>query len=280
MSKKLKICLILVVVLTTITTVYAALSCKVSLQTKKEVSKNEEFVVDVVLSDIQSDRGVIALGATLEYDKDSLTLVKMEGQNGWATPSYNEKNGILATDRNALTTSDETVFKITFKANDNSKKDVDIILKDIAVANGKDEIELSNSKTTVTVKSGNASSDDNTTKDDNKIANNTVSDNKVNNNTTNNDNTVNNTTNNNNTNNNTTNNVNTSKNNTNVTANKVVNNVSNNTIKAETDDNIKGGLLPKAGEKSIVLIVLVIVAIIAAVFYIKIQNINKKVNKH
>ena len=102
MRKIVKLALVLCMTIFIIgNTVYAALSCKVSVQASQtEVSKNEEFTVDFNLSNIQSQRGIISIGATLEYDKDSLELVKMEGKNGWETPtegaSYNATNGKIA----------------------------------------------------------------------------------------------------------------------------------------------------------------------------------------
>ena len=121
--------------------VYAAPSCNVSIKAPKlEVGKNEEFTVDVNLSDIQSELGIVALEGILEYDKESLTLVKMEGQNSWSTPvknlSYNENNGKLVIDKNGLAKEDETILKLTFKANEASKKDLEVSLKIYTIAGG------------------------------------------------------------------------------------------------------------------------------------------------
>jgi LPXTG-motif cell wall-anchored protein len=137
MKNVIKICLVLLVAIVIMgSAVYAALDCTVSISTTKtEFSKNEEFTVNVNLSDIQSEKGVIAFSATLQYDKDVLTLVKMEGQNGWSSsPSYNEENGKLVMDRNNVTNSDETILKITFKVNGNSKQTTSINLNDISVS--------------------------------------------------------------------------------------------------------------------------------------------------
>jgi hypothetical protein len=125
-------------------TVYAAveLYSTVSMQTSKtEFVKNEEVVVNVTLSDIQSENGIIAFGATLEYDKDSLTFVKMEGKGQWGNPTYNENNGKFIMDRNGGTTSNETILQITFKVKENSKANTTITLKDIAAS---DAIKLIN----------------------------------------------------------------------------------------------------------------------------------------
>ena len=141
MKKIVKLSLVLIMTIFIMGNVYAAISCKVNMQAAKtEVSKNEEFTVDINLSNIQSERGIISLGATLEYDKDSLTLVKMEGKNGWETPaegtSYNNANGKLAITRAGLGKNDETVFTITFKVKETSKKNLMVTLKNIIVADG------------------------------------------------------------------------------------------------------------------------------------------------
>lgn len=157
MKKVVSLTLILIILNCMIGNVYAAFNCEINLQTNKtEFSKNEEIIVDVNISNIQSDRGVISLGATLEYDKDSLTLVKMEGRNGWETPaegaSYNSENGAIAITRSGLGKSNETVFRITFKTTDASKKNLTITLKDITVADGTQPVKITAISKNITIK--------------------------------------------------------------------------------------------------------------------------------
>ena len=139
MEKVIKLSLILMLIMTCfVSTVYAETtqpSCTVSLETEKtNYSKNEEFNVDIKLSNIKSDRGFIAFEAVLDYDKDSLTLVDMEGQNRWVTPvkdlSYNETTGKFVMDKSGLATSDEVILRLKFKVNENSKENLTISLKD------------------------------------------------------------------------------------------------------------------------------------------------------
>lgn len=139
--------------------VYAASSCKISLEiAKSEFSKNEEFSVDVKLSDIQSERGFIALEAVLEYDKSSLTLVKMQGQNEWSNPikdlSYNEATGKLVIDKNGLAKSDEVILKLTFKVNENSKDTTTITLKDIKASDATSPVQVATVTKNITIKNG------------------------------------------------------------------------------------------------------------------------------
>ena len=108
--QKLSIIMLLMIIVLNVY-VYAKPNCNVNMKTQKtEIDKNEEFTVEVEISNIQSERGIIAIEATLEYDKESITLVKMEGQNDWSTPikdlSYNETNGKLVIDKRGLAKSD------------------------------------------------------------------------------------------------------------------------------------------------------------------------------
>lgn len=184
--------LILVMIVSIMGTVYAA-DASVSLQTNKnEYAKNEEFTVDVVLSGLTTQRGVAALMATLEYDKDSLTLVRTEAQNGWSTPNYNEDNGKLIMDKNSNVTGTETVLKITFKVKENAKQNLVVTLKNMTVSGGSGDIEMTRSYKELTVQSGTVNPKPNPGEDDPKPVdpdkNNTVDNNTTNNNINNNNN--------------------------------------------------------------------------------------------
>ena len=143
----------------------------VSMQMEKtEFKKGDEFTVDINISDIQSERGVISLGATLEYDKDSLTLVKMEGQNGWESPSvgssYNEANGKIAITRNGLGNNNETIFKITFKVKEGAKKNILITLRNITLADGTSPLSVEKVYKNITIQEGTDNPVPNPTPDD------------------------------------------------------------------------------------------------------------------
>lgn len=122
--------------------VYAAnINCDLTITTpKNDYSKGEEFIANVNLSNVTSEQGIIAFQATLEYDKNSLTLVEMSGKNSWETPidgaSYNKDNGKIVITRNQLTKNNEVIFDIKFRVNDASASNVTISLKDISFANG------------------------------------------------------------------------------------------------------------------------------------------------
>lgn len=269
MKSIVKIAFILFSILCVTLCVYAA-SCNMSLQTaKNEFEKTEEFVVDVNISNIQAEKGIIALGATLEYDKNILSLVGMSGQNSWANPSYNEANGKLVTDRGSLTSSDETVFKITFKVKENSKANTTITLKDIAVSNGMEEIKVANLTKTIDIKTASpAPKPENTTNTTNTNTTNTTPTNSTNNNGGNNN------TNQNSTNNNGNGSSGTGTNNSGSGSNQnIVANTANNTQK----DSVKKGILPKTGiARNVILIVIGVLLVLVVIFYIKMKLLDKK----
>ena len=159
MKKLITFSFVFIIVVCYLGNVYAALNCKVSMQASKqsEVVPEEEIVVDVNVSDIQSDTGIITFSAILEYDKNSLDLVKMEGKNGWETPadgtSYNSSNGKIAITRSGLGKSAETIFTLTFKVKKESKQNLIVTLSNISLAdmdglakieNATQEIKVSN----------------------------------------------------------------------------------------------------------------------------------------
>ena len=115
--------------------VYGAFSCQINMEAPKtQVSKNDEFTVDVKITNIQSEKGVISFGGTLEYDKDSLTVISTEGQNGWKM-TYNDAEGIMLIEHDNLIKDNGPLFKVTFKIKENSKPNVTIKLKDIICIN-------------------------------------------------------------------------------------------------------------------------------------------------
>jgi len=159
MKKLITLSLILVMAIFMMGNVYAALDCNVSIEVnKQEIVKEEEFTVDFNISNIQSQRGLIGFNATLEYDKESLELVKMEGKNGWETPtegfSYNGANGKIVITRSGLWKNDETVFTATFKAKPESNQNLMITLKNIKVADGTAPAKIALAYQNITVTDG------------------------------------------------------------------------------------------------------------------------------
>ena len=151
MKKIITISLIMLVLVSTLTNIHAA-SCTVTLQPSNgKVESNKEFTVDVNLSNIQDEKGMITFTARLEYDHTNLTFKKIEGQNGW-NPAYNEENGKIAAERaGGYTKDNETVFTVTFLANGAVNANPNITLTDIVFSNGTEDIDVTIASTTITI---------------------------------------------------------------------------------------------------------------------------------
>lgn len=168
MKRIIKLSLIFLIAMCIVGNVYGVLKCNVDIATAKtEYSKNDEFTVDINLANVNADKGIIALGGTLEYDKNSLTLVKMEGKSEWTKPSYNEVNGKFIMDRDSVGTSNETAFTITFKVNEGSKRNLTIALKNISISDGSETHKINLVEKNITIKDGTT----NTPPDTNTIGN-------------------------------------------------------------------------------------------------------------
>ncbi len=239
---------LLMVICCLVNSVYA-ISCTMNLQlSKSEISKGEEFTVDIILKEIDAEKGVIALGGTIEYDKNVLEYVNVEGQGNWTKPSYNDANGKFALDRNdGYATTEETIARFTFKAKDTlNANDTKISLKGVTSSNGDTDIFATDVATTIKFKETSSGSD--------KPSGN--------------ENTVNNSVNNSG-NNNSANNSNASKNSSTTIRN------TNKTIVANTSDNLKNGVLPNTGTTSIVFGIILLVIAVALIIYSRIRVIEK-----
>jgi len=127
---------------------------------KVQVERGKEFDVDfsienVRISDMQSDTGIVTMTATLNYDKDNLELIKMEGQNGWSTPgkgSFNEEKGKIVITNDDI--KNGVVLRLRFKLKDNASKNPEISLNNITFADGDVNamLNLASEKTVVTIK--------------------------------------------------------------------------------------------------------------------------------
>lgn len=265
MKKLMLFSLVLLSVICIITSVYAAGSFSVTVQTNKnEFSKNEEFTVEFNLSNMQVSEGIITMNATLEYDKDSLTVVNTEGQNGWGV-TYNDATGILFLDNSALIKDNGGFLKVTFKVKENSKANLTIGLKDITASGGEGDIIVANVEKTIVIKTDSTdngnNNGDNNNGGNNNGGNNNGSNNNGNNNGSNNNGGNNNSNNNGNNNSNNNNNSNSNNNNSNKISNT---NTENNTIAS--------GKLPQTGEGNIALIVCIGLVIACSVIsYIKMK---------
>jgi LPXTG-motif cell wall-anchored protein len=139
MKKILSLSIILIII-SIVSSVYANSPCEIKLQTEKdEFNINDEFVVNVDLSNIQDEKGIFGISAVLDYSRESLEYISMESQNGWEKPSYYDESGtIILLREEEYTKEDQTFLKIRFKVKEGSKQNPEITLKDIVVSTGED----------------------------------------------------------------------------------------------------------------------------------------------
>ena len=259
MKKIVVLSLIFMLIVCMMGRVYAAFSCEVNMEASKtQVSKNDEFTVDVKIANIQSEIGFISFGGTLEYDKDSLTLVKMEGQNGWETPShgsaFNEENGKIAIDRSGVGKNNETIFRMTFQVKEANKSNLVVSLKDMVIADG-----------TVPFKINSISQNIMLVAESSKPIPDAGTDNKKPNNSTNQDSS----TSNKNHNTGTSSNSNLGKNTTTNTMSKNINTVKN----IDGNTTVKKGVLPKAGTTNgMIIIGISLMTLAAGIFFLKMKR--------
>lgn len=143
---------------------YAALNCNVNLsKSKDKFTYKEQFSIYVSISNLQTTKGIIAIGATLSYDTKSLTLVSIEGENKWSDPFHNSSNGKITSFKNKLSTSNENVFKITFEVNEKGKAGESAWIKidNFEISDGDEEKNCGGSSISISIGEASDSNSDN-----------------------------------------------------------------------------------------------------------------------
>lgn len=109
-----------------------------------EIHPGDEFTVDVNISDIKNiEKGLIIIGGQLEFDKNSLELLNISGQNDWSLASgFNEKNLKFVTDNEEYISNDSTIFTMRFKASEEIQENItaNISVKNITASNAINDI--------------------------------------------------------------------------------------------------------------------------------------------
>ena len=123
-----------------------------------EAAPGEKITLTLSLAgydDIQE--GIYALEATLEYDPDIFEAVEetdFETLSGWEQLQYNADNGQFAVINKNGSVEDEAAFQLTLTAKAQAEiKETTILLKDISVSEGKEDIFLKETEFQMTVNS-------------------------------------------------------------------------------------------------------------------------------
>lgn len=157
MNKLKKISIVIIVIMifggVFVNKVYGALLCNVGLSaSKSDLKYGDEFSVYVKISNLQTDKGIIAIGGVLSYDTKSLTLVDIEGENKWSDPFHSESTGKLTSVKNKRTSSDENVLKINFKVNDKAEKSAWVKISNFEISDGDEEKNVGGNSINLTIK--------------------------------------------------------------------------------------------------------------------------------
>lgn len=252
----LKVTIIMIMFTLVYVTIANALSFTATMNpSSTTVAESTEFTVVIKVSNLDvGTNGINSLSGYLKYDKDvfeTITSSSIDGLNSWS-PEYSSDSDKITLTKSTFVKSEEGVFQVTFKTKSGvSGQTGKIQFTNVVASNSDSEIQAQDVSTEITIGTvsenvTNATSN-NSISLSNKTAN--IANANVSNNTTN-------VTNN-------TSNTNTNTNKTNTPISSVVNNTPSEITYAGAEDSI--------------VYIIAGVIIIAIVFYIKFEKINKEI---
>lgn len=238
-------------------------------QSSSSVQEATEFTVKVSVSNLDvGDNGINSLSGKLTYDSDVFETISessIEGLNKW-NAEFDDATGVIKLTKNTFVKTSQEVFQIVFKTKSGvSGKSGAISFADIVALNSEEEISASPVSVSISVtendgsSSGSTSSSNNTTSNTISIVQNTSSNDTSNNSS--------------NTSNNSTNNV------SNNTANSTYNNTDNSNSSSSSNSSYVNTTsdddMPRTGVSDTLVSLILVGIVVALVFYIKIEKINK-----
>ena len=238
-------------------------------QSSSSVQEATEFTVKVSVSNLDvGDNGINSLSGKLTYDADVFETISessIEGLNKW-NAEFDDATGVIKLTKNTFVKTSQEVFQIVFKTKSGvSGKSGAISFADIVALNSEEEISASPVSVSISVtendgsSSGSTSSSNNTTSNTISIVQNTSSNDTSNNSS--------------NTSNNSTNNV------SNNTANSTYNNTDNSNSSSSSNSSYVNTTsdddMPRTGVSDTLVSLILVGIVVALVFYIKIEKINK-----
>lgn len=257
MKKKfLKIVIIMIMLVLTCATIVNALSFTATMETNTTtVAESTEFTVTVKVSNLDvGSNGINSLSGYLKYDKDvfeSISESSIEGINSWNC-TYASDTGRITLTKTTFVKSEESVFNVTLKTKaDVSGKEGIVQFTNIMASNSETDISAQDISTTITVGTGdgNSANTANTANKANTASNGSIV--PIISNTSNNT-----------SNNNTVNNI--------ENTNNEISSFVNTTNTIEED-------IPYTGVEDGIAFLIICIVILAIVFYIKIEKINKEI---
>lgn len=254
-KKYIKIAIIAMLLVCVFATIVNAYSFTAVMATDSTtVAESKEFTVTVKVANLDvGTNGINSLSGYFKYDSsifETINESSVEGINSWVLSNYNPENGKMTFTKTTFVKSEEEVFNVTLKTKTGvAGNEGEISFINVMASNSAQNISAADISTKITVGTPDTN-DANLTNGTSNGINNIVI-NVVNN-------TVNNTTNN--------------------TVNNTVNNVVNNVVAPYVNNtNPANKVIDKAGVEDSVIYVMGALIVVAAVFYIKIEKINKEI---
>lgn len=247
----LKIAIITVMLIFVYANIVSALSFTATMTpSSTTVPESTEFTVSIKISNLDvGSNGINSMSGYLKYDEDVFETINkssIEGLNGWS-PDFNSEGGKVTLTKGTFVKAEEEVFQITFKTKSGvSGKTGKIEFINIVSSNSETTISASDVSTSITVgtDTGNAGNTTNSTGNSASIVatptNNTVTNNTVNNTTP--------------------------------ARNSVGNNAISSYVNSLTEENI-----PYTGVEDTIMLFIGVIVVMAIIFYIKFEKINKEI---
>jgi hypothetical protein len=258
MKKKfLKIAIISVLLLFVCATIVNALSFTATMTpSSTTVAESTEFTVVIKVSNLDvGSNGINALSGYLKYDKDVFEVISdssIDGLNSWSR-NYSSDSGKVTLTKTTFVKSEEEVFQVTFKTKaDVSGKSGKIEFTNIVASNSESEISATDISTEISIGavSGNFANTSSNSNSSLSITANPVTLNTTNTNT-----------------------------NTNVSANVNTNTnteLTSGTLSYINSTNTSPEEVPYTGVEDTIMYVIVGIVVVAIIFYIKFERINKE----
>lgn len=258
----LKVTIIMIMLVLVYNSIVNALSFTATMTASSTtVAESKEFTVKIKVSNLDvGTSGINSLSGYLKYDKDIFEVItdsNIDGLNGWS-PTYTADSEKITLYKSTFVKTEEEVFQVTFKTKTGvSGKTGKIEFTNIMASNTDAEIQAQNISTEITI-GDEPENVANTTKNNSSIGLSNM---------------TNNTARNTNTNNNTNTNTNTSA--------RVNTNVANNSTGTApisgTTNNTTPDTIDYAGAEDSIIYIMAGVIILAIVFYIKFERVNKEI---
>jgi len=122
--------------------IYAATTCSGTLSSSSSsVEPGSEITMEIGVANISGDKGITSVEGKVTYDSSAFKIKETKSVGNWAL-TFNSNTGRFYADRNGTTVeevytkSNQTIFTITFEANNNYTGDATVNLTNFVASDG------------------------------------------------------------------------------------------------------------------------------------------------